>query len=188
MVRDDLNMKQPWRVLRKWITFALVALFVVDLGLVYIRWQSSPESVAAMRIQRDQLERQAALLKGDVQRGEKIRNSLNNVQRDYDAFYKTAFLSTADGYSAIESDLAGLASKSGLRTANIGFQQKDVKGRGVTDVSIDQTVEGDYPALVQYINGLEHSKYFYLLSDLKLDTASTGGIRLHLDLHTYFRN
>ncbi len=48
-------MKQPWRVVKKWITFALVALFVVDLGLVYIRWQSSPESVAAMRIERDQL-------------------------------------------------------------------------------------------------------------------------------------
>ncbi len=181
-------MKQPWRVVKKWITFALIALFAIDLGLLYIRWQSSPESVAAMRVERDNLARQAALLKGDVQRGEKIRNSLNNVQHDYDAFYKTAFLSNADGYSAIEADLATLAAKSGLRTTNVGFQQKDVKGRGVTDVSIDQTVEGDYSSLVQYINGLEHSKYFYLLSDLKLDTASTGGIRLHLDLHTYFRN
>jgi Tfp pilus assembly protein PilO len=181
-------MAQPWQVLKKWLVGALVALFLADLALVYVTWQSSPESVAAMREQRDRLERRYKELKGDVERGERIRASLGTGQKEYDEFYKSAFLSSADGYSSIESDLSALASKSGLRTISTEFQQKEVKGRGVTDVGITETVEGNYQSIVQFINGLERSKYFYLLKDLRLDSASAGsGIRLHLELHTYFR-
>jgi Tfp pilus assembly protein PilO len=186
-------MTQPWRVLKQWITGAIVALFLVDIGLIYVTWQSSPEAVAQMREQRDHLEAQYKKLKGDVERGDRIKASLSQGQKEYDSFYKTAFLSTQDGYSSIESDLTELASKSGLRTTSIEFQQKEVKGRGVTDVGITETVEGNYQSIVQFINGLEHSKYFYLLKDLKLDAANTGpgsgggALRLHLELHTYFR-
>ena len=61
--------------------------------------------------------------------------------------------------------------------------------RGVNDVAISANVEGNYTSLVTFIDGLEHSKYFYLLKDLRLDSAATpgGGIRLQLELHTYFR-
>jgi Tfp pilus assembly protein PilO len=186
-------MTQPWRVLKKWIACAIVALFLVDACLVYVTWQSSPEAVAAMRAQRDRLELQYKKLKGDVERGDRIKTSLSQGQKEYDGFYKTAFLSTTDGYSSIESDLTQLASKAGLHTASIEFQQKEVKGRGVYDVEITETVEGNYPAIVQFINGLERSKYFYLLKDLKLDSATSGqgggngALRLHLELHTYFR-
>jgi hypothetical protein len=180
-------MNKPWRTLKTWITAALAVLFIVDLGLVYITWRSSPEAVAAMREQRDKLEDQAKKLKGDVARGDRIRNSLGQAQKDYDTFYTGAFLSPKDGYSSIETDLTTLASKAGLHPAGIQFQQKEVKGHDVTDVLISETIEGDYPAIIQFINGLERSKYFYLLKDLRLDSASSGGIRLQLELHTYFR-
>jgi hypothetical protein len=62
-----------------------------------------------------------------------------------------------------------------------------VKGRGVTEISIGTSVEADYPAVIQFINGLERSKYFYLLDDLQLGSASSGAIRLQIGLHTYFR-
>lgn len=186
-------MTQPWRVLKKWITGAIVALFLLDFGLVYISLQSSPEAVAAMREQRDRLESQYKKLKGDVERGDRIKATVSQGQKEYDAFYKTTFLSSQDGYSSIEADLTELASKAGLRTIGIQFEQKEVKGRGVTDVGITESVEGNYGSIVQFINGLERSKYFYLLKDLKLDLANggqganNGTLRLHLELHTYFR-
>ena len=188
-------MTQPWRVLKKWIAGAIIALFVVDFGLIYVTWQSSPEAVAAMRDQRDRLETQYKKLKGDVERGDRIKASLSKGQKDYDSFYNSAFLGSQDGYSSIESDLTQLATKAGLRTTSIEFTQKEVKGRGVTDVGITETVDGNYQSIVQFINGLERSKYFYLLKDLKLDSAGTGPgsgssigtLRLHLELHTYFR-
>ena len=41
--------------------------------------------------------------------------------------------------------------------------------------------------MIQFINGLEHSKNFYLLHALELDTSSSGIIRLKLGVRTYFR-
>jgi hypothetical protein len=49
------------------------------------------------------------------------------------------------------------------------------------------TVEGPYPALLQFISGIERSKNFYFLNQLQLNAAGPNGIRLQLDLHTYFR-
>jgi hypothetical protein len=88
----------------------------------------------------------------------------------------------------VESDLEAIARKANLRTTDLKFKQKDLKDHGVTEVSIDGTVEGEYPALVQFINGLERSKNMYLLDTLSLASVSTGGIRLKMDLRTYFRS
>jgi hypothetical protein len=74
-----------------------------------------------------------------------------------------------------------------VKTSGFSFKQTDVKGRGVTEISIGTSVEADYPAVIQFINGLERSKYFYLLDDLQLGSASSGAIRLQIGLHTYFR-
>jgi hypothetical protein len=57
----------------------------------------------------------------------------------------------------------------------------------VTLITITESVDGNYPAIIQFINGLERSKYFYLLNNLQLDTSNLGGIRLRLELRTYFR-
>jgi hypothetical protein len=191
-------MTMPWRILKKWIIGSLVVLLLADIGLVYLSWQNTREGEQSMRAERDRLKLLAAQLKGDVDRGERIRNSMGGVTKEYDSFYRTDFESTADGYSKIEADLGGLASKSGVKSSGVAFEQKEVKGRGVQQIGISDTVEGDYPSILKFINGLEQSKYFYLLSDLKLDSTTTTQsgsavapgsiIRLHLELRTYFRS
>jgi hypothetical protein len=182
-------MNMTWTVWKKTIAVALSLLFAADLALVYQLWQSSREGASSLSAQRDRLKKQAALLKGDVTRGERIRQDLSGEGREYDTFYHNAFLPADSGYSTIEDDLGGIAAKANLRSSGITFKQKELKGRDVTEIDISDTVEGDYPAIIQFINGLEHSKNFYLLSNLRLQSATTpgGGIRLQLDLQTYFR-
>jgi Tfp pilus assembly protein PilO len=182
-------MNMTWNVWRKVIVVALALLFVADLALVYQLWQSSREGAEALTAQRDRLKRQAGLLKGDVARGTSIRQDLSGAGKEYDNFYRTAFLPADNGYSTIEDDLGSIAAKANLRSSGISFKQKELKDRDVTEIDISDTVEGDYPAIIQFINGLEHSKNFYLLSNLRLASTSGpgGGIRLQLDLQTYFR-
>jgi hypothetical protein len=74
-----------------------------------------------------------------------------------------------------------------VKTPGFSFRQKDVKDRGVTEISISTSVDADYPAVIQFINGLERSKNFYLVDDLRLGSATAGAIRLEIQLHTYFR-
>jgi len=180
-----MNRKLPtWK---KLTGVALGLLLAADIALGAFLWQASREGPEIMSAQRDLLATQAKLLAADVKRGEQIRASLPQIGEDCDDFYRRWFLDGASGYSAIETDLAAIARKAGVKTSGFSFRQEEVKGRGVTRVLISTGVDADYPAVLEFINGLERSKNFYLLGDLRLDSASTGGIRLELELHAYFR-
>jgi len=176
----------PWK---KYVTGILSLLFAVDLALAFFVWQGGREGPEIKRRQRDHLALQAKLLKADVERGEEIKSSLPQVGKDCDGFYKADFLPASTGYSAVLAELTEITRKTGLRNSGVGFQQKELKGHGVTEIAMKTTVEGEYPALIEFIHALERSKNFYLLDNLTLASAgSTPGIKLNLDLRTFFRN
>ena len=175
---------QPWKV---GVGVALGLVLLLDITLAGYLWHASSEQPEALRSQRNQLELQAKKLRADVERGNKIRASLPEAGKQCDAFYQQSFLDSATGYSRIESDLGDIASKSGVKVSGYTFKQKDVKDRGVTEIQVTMGLDAEYPAVIQFISGIERSKNFYLLDSLRLTSASTGGIRLDLDLHTYFR-
>lgn len=178
------NAWHSWKVL---IASAVGVLLIIDLaagGFLYWQTQQAP---AHALTQVQALKIQAMKLQADVVRGERIRSSLIPAGAACDKFYQTAFLDSSTGYSAIEDDLSSIASKAGLQAHSVSFKPKDLEGRGVTEVSISEEIEGDYSAILQFINGLEVSPNFYLLRELTLDTSKEGGIRLKLELATYFR-
>jgi Tfp pilus assembly protein PilO len=179
--------KTPWRIWKILIGVALALLLALDIGLAFILWQGSREGEQSLRAQRDRLQTQEKLLEADVQRGRKIRASLPQVGKDCDAFYHENFLSPETAYSSVESDLDAIAHKAGLRTSGISFKRTALKDHGVTEISMTASVEGSYSSVIQFINGLEQSKNFYLLNDLRLDSGTTGAIRLKLELLTYSR-
>ncbi len=180
-------MNSSWRKWKTVISVTLGVLVVLDLALIFALWQSSREAAESLRSQRDRLALHAKELKGDVERGQRIQASLPQIGKDCDAFFHAKFLEAGTGYSAIVADLGELINKSGLKSSGLTFQQKEQKDHGVVEVGIKAAVQGDYPSLIRFINDLEHSKNFYLLDNLHLDSGGTGGIRLSLDLRTYFR-
>jgi len=175
---------QPWKI---WMSAALGVLLLADLGLTIFLWQGAGQGPEALQADRDRLAIQAKLLRADVERAEKIRASLPQAGKQCDAFYQQSFLDAVTGYSKIESDLGSIASQSGVKTTDLTFKRVEVANRGATEIAINASVEGDYPALVRFINSLETSKNFYLLDSLKLNSAKEGGVKLALELHTYFR-
>jgi hypothetical protein len=176
-----------WRSWKVWTSIALGALLAADLGLAAFLWQGARQDPSALRAERDRLAVQAKLLRADVEHGEKIRASLPQAGKDCDAFYHGSFLDAATGYSQVEADLGAIASQAGVKASGFSFKRTEVKERGVTQISITTSVDADYPAVIRFINGLERSKNFYLLDRLKLGSVATGGIKLDLELHTYFR-
>jgi Type II secretion system (T2SS), protein M subtype b len=180
-------MNRSWQTWKGMARIALALLIAVDLCLVFFLWQSSREGPQSMRAQRDRLALDAALLKADVERGEKIRASLPEAGKDCDAFYQESFLDAPTGYSSIQSDMNAIAAKAGVKSSGLIFEQKAVEGRGVTEISIKTNVEADYPALIRFVNTIERSKNFYLLDDLHLASATAGSLKLDITLHTYFR-
>jgi Type II secretion system (T2SS), protein M subtype b len=182
-----MTLKIAWQSWKIWVGAALGLVLVLDLALAGYLWHASFEQPQALRVQRDALALQAKKLRADVDRGGKIRALLPQAGKDCDTFYQESFLDSLTGYSRIEADLGDIASKSGVKIAGYTFKQKEVKDRGVTEIQMTMNLDADYPAIIQFINGLERSKNFYLLDGLHLTSVSTGSIRLDLDLHTFFR-
>ncbi len=182
-----MTVKLVWRSWKTWLGAALGLVLAVDLALAGYLWRTSYEQPQELRARRDALALDAKKLHADVDRGNKIRASLPQARKDCDTFYQQSFLDSVTGYSKIEADLSDNASKSGVKVSSYTFKQKEVKDRGVTEVDMTMTLDADYPAILQFINGLEKSRNFYLLDSLHLSSVTSGGIRLDLDLHTFFR-
>jgi hypothetical protein len=87
----------------------------------------------------------------------------------------------------VDSDIGAIASKAGVKTTGFRFKQSDVPNRNVAELDINTAVDGDYQSLLKFINGIERSKNFYFLNQLQLAAAGPNGIRLQLELHTYYR-
>jgi Tfp pilus assembly protein PilO len=183
-----MSVSSHWKTTKTVVAVVLALLLTTDVGLGIVLWRVSRQTPEDTRAEVDRLTLQAKLRRAELARGEKIRASLPQVGKDCDRFYQSAFLDKASGYSALESDLNAIADKAGLRIFDRNYKEEELKNRGVTEVTIATGVEGSYPAIIQFINGLEQSKNFYLLNNLDLASDRGGEIKLQLELRTYFRS
>lgn len=183
-----MTLKTHWKTTKRVVAIFLGLLLALDVALGVFLWRTSRQTPEEARAEVDRLTLQAKLRRAELARGEKIRVSLPQVGRDCDKFYQSAFLDKVSGYSALESDLSSIANKAGLHISGTNYKETEVKNRGVTLISISTGVEGSYPSIIQFIDGLEQSKNFYLLNNLSLASDKAGEIKLQLELRTYFRS
>lgn len=172
-----------WKTRVRW---ALGVVFLIDALLLFANWRNGGARASAEALKR--LRSQHAQLDKDVRRARAIRERLPAVQAQCDRFFREQLQPTSRGYSAVVADLSALAAKAGLRTSGVTFRQHAVENRGVIEVGVAAAVEGDYPSLVRFINGLERSKNFYVMESLALESGTAGTVRLNLELKTYFRS
>ena len=174
-----------WKHVVRW---TIVVVLGLDLALIYINWRSSDSEPESLKQERSRLELQHRLFRADVERATAIRSELAKVQGDSADFFAKELRETSTGYSSVVSDLGEISKRSGLSATAITFRQRDVGARGVVEVVVAATVEGDYPSLVSFINGLERSDNFYVLDSLQLASSTGGRLKLNLQLRTYFRS
>jgi Tfp pilus assembly protein PilO len=168
------------------IRWFLVAVLVADVALAAVNWEIAA-APRAPEVELTSLRQQRALLAADVARARQIRADLPAVGQQGDKFFHQQMAPAETGYSAVIENLGELARAADVRTDNVTFRQNTPDKRGVIEVEIGATLNGDYPSIVRFINGLERSDTFYVLDGLTLAAGSTGDLRLNLRLRTYFR-
>ncbi len=174
-----------WKKVVRW---SIVGLLTADGALLMWNWQLRGEAPQSQAAQLDQLRRQHGDLGHDVRNAADIRARIPDVEKECDRFLGEQLLPSSGAYSALTEDLNRISRDSGLQAKGISYRQNDLPDRRVVEVEVSASVEGNYQSLVKFINGLERSKQFYLLENLSLVEASSGsGIRLNLQLKTYFR-
>ena len=169
------------------VRWALAAVIVVDLALAGLNWEMS-RTPHAPQGELHSLDLQRKMMIGDVSRGDEIRRNLPAVEQQCDRFFQDQFRPIGTGYSGLLVDLGSIASQAGLKSDATSFQQLKANEHGVVEVDIGESVEGSYPSVVSFLNGLEHSHSFYILDGLSLTSSREGSLKLSLRLRTFFRS
>jgi hypothetical protein len=184
-------MKRDAKLQKRLVIGALALLVLADVGLGAYSWQlsSAPHTPRQeLILQNKQLE----VLRADIKRGESIRQLTPAIQRDCDRF-EQSLLPVSNGYSSVSAELDTIAKKAGAQIEGRGFKQKEIPKRGVEEVNIDLILNGEYTAVVRFLNGLQRSKNLYevdglaLASDTTQNQGANGPIKVTVHMKTYFR-
>lgn len=169
----------------------IVGLFVAaDVGLGIYSWELSSAPHTPQK-EFDEESMKLKLLRGDILSAQAIKDKMPATRKDCDKF-EHSLPPESTGSSSVISEFDDIAKKSGLQIVTLTSKQKELANRGMTEVNIDATVNGDYGSVVRFVNGLQRSQSFYIMDGLALGTDSqnqtgTGPIRVGLHVRTFFR-
>jgi Tfp pilus assembly protein PilO len=182
-------MRREFKFEKRAILVGVAALVIADVALAAYGWKLA----AAPRSEQDVviLTRNRDLLRADIKRAQDIRQKIPAIQKDCDQFEHSLF-PEGTGYSSVTAELDSIASKSGLQLENKALRQKEVKGRGLTELDMDATVSGSYVGVVRFLNALQRSSNVYAVEGLTAKSefeqqGGRGGVRVTLHIKTYFR-
>lgn len=177
-----------WR--KRIILSGVVILVLADVALAAYSWQLAsaprePKDLFAAQV------KQHDLLKKSVDAAQKIRDNIPAIQKDCDRFEQSLFPAST-GYSAVRSELGAAEKKNGIYLEDLSFKKTEIASRGLTEVMVDATVNGNYKSVVAFLNSLQRSSNNYAVDSLTLATdttnqASANIIKVTLHLRTYFR-
>ena len=168
----------------------LGTLLAADAAMTIFSVRVASSSMTPQR----QLAAQTALvrlLRADVKRARDIKLAVPKTKADCGLF-EDSLPPAGTGYSVISEELQDLSQKTGLQVGSLSFHPKDITSHGITEVSLDASISGDYKSVFRFLNGLQHSKNHYVLDDLSLANERTGlgsqtDVRVNLHMRSYFR-
>jgi len=162
--------------------FAGVALLLL-LNLVlavrlFLAWTTvraaSSDQLAQQQTALRALQLEMSPLKGLPQKVDLSRTQANEF---FDARFPAA-------YSTISTTINDLATKNSVIRTNLAYTPTRAP-EGLVELRMDASLTGEYAPLMHFINGLERSKTFFLISGLTLTGQQGGTVNLRLRLNTY---
>jgi hypothetical protein len=100
-------------------------------------------------------------------------------------------LPASTGNSAVTAELDDLSKKAGLQIQTLAFHHKELRGRNLTEVELEISVNGPYANIVKFMSGLQRSKNPYAIDSVALQSGGQQGapndLRIGLHMKTFFR-
>jgi len=175
--RERLSSPVTWHVAGIVVLLALAVTLAIRLGLDWAAMDGRSNGVlAGKQIQLRALELQTAPLRGLDQRIEKARKELAD-------FYQKRI---PPNYSSIDARIDELQVNSGVRLTRVQYTQA-APGPGLTEITMDASISGDYPAIMRFINSLERDPMFFIIRRMSLTGQQGGLVNLRLQVSTWLR-
>ena len=175
--RERLASPLTWHIAGFVLLLALAIALAVRLGLDWAVMDSnSSEVLADKQIQLKALELQAAPLRGLDHRVDETRAQLQDFEQKR----------IPPNYSSIDARIGELQVASGVHLSHLQYTQGQPSS-GLTEISIDAGISGDYPAIMRFINSIERNQIFFIIRTMALTGQQGGQVNLRLLLSTWLR-
>jgi type IV pilus assembly protein PilO len=158
---------------------AALLIFNLVLGVrLFLGWRTlhaaGPEELQQQQTALRALQQEMSPLHGLPQKVDQSRTQA-------DEFYAARFPSA---YSTISTTISDLAIKNSVRETNLAYTPFPAIA-GLSQLRLDASLSGEYPSMMHFINALERSKTFFLISGITLTGQQGGMVNLRLRLITY---
>lgn len=185
-------MRREFTTRKRAILAVVISLVTADAALAVYSWRlaSAPEMGTRefSRLELKLKEQQAAIV-----RAQKIKDEMPETQQDCQKF-ESSLLPASSGYSSVLAELDSIEKKNGVRVEDVTYKPTAIPERGLTELTMDLTIGGDYKNVVEFLNGLQRSANIYEVESLTLATGGGGpnqgsanAVKVSLHLKTYFR-
>jgi Tfp pilus assembly protein PilO len=159
---------------------ALLALAVglaIRLGFDWSAMDTSSQQVLANKqVDLRALELQTRPLRGLDQRVEKTRKQIHE-------FYQKRI---PPNYSSIDARINELQVASDVRLSRVQYTQGE-QGPGLTEITMDASISGNYPAIMRFVNSIERDPMFFIVRAMGLTSQQGGLVNLRLRVSTWLR-
>jgi hypothetical protein len=175
--RERLASPLTWHFVGLTVLLVLAIGLAIRLGLDWAAMDSHSSNVLAdKQVELRALEFETAPLRGLDQRVEKSREQMQ-------AFDKKRI--PAD-YSLISSRIGDLEVASGVRLSRVQYTQGKPDS-GLTEISMDAGISGDYPSIMRFVNRIERDQTFFIIRAMTLTGQQSGQVNLRMQLSTWLR-
>jgi type IV pilus assembly protein PilO len=125
-------------------------------------------------------------LRAQMQHLNGLPQKVDAADVDAQKFYEARI---APNYSTMLAQLMGTAEKDHVQLSRSGYAQETALP-GLTEVTIDAGLSGQYTDMVHFINDVERDKdhVFFLIDGITLTGEQGGLVNLRLRLRTYLRS
>lgn len=162
----------------------LAAVCVYLLAHMAYAWQAATSQDAGAVAQQTVVMRQAEVA---AQPLAGLDEKLSQATMDSNDFYQRRLPSS---YSEVVGELGVLAKRDAVKLTRVQYSETPAlegEAGALTEVRMDASLSGDYRPLVQFINGLERDKMFFVISAMALTGQQSGSVGVRLRITTYLR-
>jgi type IV pilus assembly protein PilO len=175
--RERLASPLTWHLAGFFILLALAACLGVRLALDWTATDShSNDVLAGKQIQLRALEFQTAPLRG-------IEGRVENTRLEIDKFQEKRI---PPAYSSIDERIDQLEVASGVHLTRVQYTQRKPDS-GLTEITIDTNITGDYAAIMRFVNSIERDPIFFVIRAMSFTGAQGGLVSLRMELSTWLR-
>lgn len=112
-----------------------------------------------------------------------LAKDIENTRVSIARFYSDRMPGT---YSQILGSVGDVAIHSGVSLSHVSYSE-GTPGSDLSEISMEVNVAGDYPQLMQFVNGIERNRNFFIVRALSFTGQQGGDVTLHVRISTWLR-